>query len=237
MWQRAERMLSVLLVAAALVIAGSLFRREFFDTVGDQSTLGRDAVQLEFEPDWRMALATGINVGDSAAPVQLVQFADLECQACRAFEQQVLANLREPYGNRLAITYVHFPLPYHRFARSAAQSAECALLQGQFQSFVTAVYAQQDSIGLKPWTSFALGAGVSDTVAFDRCVRAEVSFARIDEGFAVGELLQVRGTPTVIVNGWRFSSAPNLREISRTIDELLAEKRPTLAAPGAEGLD
>lgn len=237
MWQRVEQMLSLLLVAAALVIAVSVARREFLNTSEGRPPGRQEVLQLVFEPEWRSAFDVGITSGDTAAPVQLVQFADLECPACRDLELRTLSELREPYGDRLAITYVHFPLPYHRFARAAAQAAECAHLQGQFQPFIAAVYTQQDSLGLKRWSAYASEAGVSDTVSFNKCLSAEVPSPRIDEGFSLGEMLRVRGTPTVLVNGWRFGSPPNLADLSRTIDDLLLGRRPSLAGPSREGLD
>lgn len=182
-----------------------------------------------YDSGWRASFETGIASGVANAPIQLVQFADLECPACRDFEMKTLSAARERYGERLATVYVHFPLPYHRFARVAAQASECAEVQGRFVPFVSRVYARQDSIGLKPWTSYAVEAEVPDTLAFSRCLATDNPVPRIAGGFELGHQLQVRGTPTVIVNGWRFESPPSLADLTRTIEELLDGRRPSLA--------
>lgn len=230
MGRRLERLLSILLTAAALVIAFSIARREFFGGRSSQDLVNSGRQSAAFEPEWESSLEIGVPGGVPSAPVQIVQFADLECPACREFEVRTLSVARDQYGDRLGAAYVHFPLPYHRFARIAAQAAECADTQGRFQPFVTTVYARQDSIGLKPWVSYALDAGIVDTAAFDRCLRADEPSPRIQAGFELGQRLGVRGTPTVIINGWRFNSPPSLTDLTRTIGELLDGRRPSLAA-------
>lgn len=226
---RIERLLSVLLTIAALVIAAGVARREFFGSSAPRAPMNEGRQVLVDEAEWRSFFEHGVLSGDLDAPVQLVQFADLECPACRDFEMKTLSAVRERYGARLATVYVHFPLPYHRFARIAAQAAECAEVQGRFVPFVSRVYARQDSIGLKPWTSYAVESEVPDTVAFSRCLAADDPVPRIAGGFELGQQLQVRGTPTVIVNGWRFESPPSLADLTRTIEELLDGRRPSLA--------
>ena len=68
---------------------------------------------------------------------------------------------------------MHYPLPTHRFAEPAALAAECAGEQGRFAEFVGAVYAGQDSLGLKPWWEYARIATVQDSLLrYVNCLRA-----------------------------------------------------------------
>jgi protein-disulfide isomerase len=230
MSSRVERLLSVLLTIAAIVIAAGVARREFAGTSVPRAPMNEARLVLVQETEWRSLFDHGVVSGRADAPIQVVQFADLECPACRDFELKTLSVARAKYGERLAIVYVHFPLSYHRFARMAAQAAECAEAQGRFVPFVSSVYTRQDSIGLKPWVSYAVEAGVPDTAAFGRCVQADELGPRIGAGFELGQQLQVRGTPTVMVNGWRFASPPSLADLTLTIDELLEGRRPSLAS-------
>jgi hypothetical protein len=50
-------------------------------------------------------------------------------------------------------------------------------------------------------------------------------FFRIGAGFALGQQFQVRATPTVIVNGWRFASPPSLANPMQSVEELLDGRR------------
>jgi protein-disulfide isomerase len=176
-------------------------------------------------PSWRDLIANGVLEGDSTAVVKLVEFSDLECPVCRQFERNV-RSVRAKYPKEVSVVFVHFPLPQHRFARPAARAAECADRSGRFAEFVALAYDKQDSLGLKPWTSYALEAGVRNTARFARCVADASPVPRIDDGVALAHRMGVRGTPTVIVNGWRFSSPPAEAELIRTVAALIAGDRP-----------
>jgi hypothetical protein len=51
-------------------------------------------------------------------------------------------------------------------------------------------------------------AGVGDTASFARCAASIRSFPLVDAGRALGKRIGVTSTPTVIINGWRYSSPP-----------------------------
>jgi protein-disulfide isomerase len=57
---------------------------------------------------------------------------DFECPFCGSFHKTLKA-VREQYPTQVALTYVHFPLPMHRFALPAARVAECADDQVRFE--------------------------------------------------------------------------------------------------------
>src|SRR5260370_32414860 len=104
-------------------------------------------------------------MGSTQAPVQLLEFADFECPFCATFHKDV-KSLRTRYPTQVALTYVHFPLPMHRFAEAAARVAECASDQGRFEAMYDQLFDEQDSFGLKPLSEYATKAGVSDRAAF-----------------------------------------------------------------------
>jgi protein-disulfide isomerase len=70
------------------------------------------------------------------------------------------------------------------------------------------VFEKQDSLGLKSWSSFALDAGIQDTVMFARCAGDTVELPLVVRGRALGERIGVRGTPTILINGWRMPAPP-----------------------------
>ncbi len=182
--------------------------------------------------NWRDLGRRGILVGDSAARVTVTEFADLECPYCKRFHS-AFEELRRKRGQDVALVYIHFPIAAHRFARPAARASECALAQGRFGAFQDAIYGKQDSLGLKPWSSYAVDAGVADTVAFNRCARDTARVARVEDGLAVGRSIGVQGTPTIIINGWRFAIPP-YDSLSTIADRLLDGLDPS-GAPLAHG--
>jgi protein-disulfide isomerase len=167
--------------------------------------------------NWQEALNFGITLGDSLAPVTLLVLSDFECPACAGF-QDVIDSLRNRYPTQLKVVHVHFPLRQHRFARPAARAAECAYDLGRFEHFARIVYRKQDSLGIKPWTSFASEAGITDTMAINSCAMSPLSIPRIELGRQFAERVGVNGTPGIILQGWRFSHPPGEDELYRAVD-------------------
>ncbi len=176
---------------------------------------------------WRECLEKGVRIGRGEASVQLVEFADFECPFCGNFHQ-TLKMLRDRYPNQVALTYVHFPLPGHRFALPAARAAECAGEQGRFEAMYDRLFEQQESFGLRPWTEFAVEAGVPDSAAFDTRIieHGANPTPRIAEGTLLGKELDVQGTPTLVINGWKLGRPPNLEELDGMVKAILGGKSP-----------
>jgi len=206
-----------------MAVGAVLVHREFF-SVGYASAKQADLALATAVPGWTAAVNNGEALTNRAARVNAVVFSDLECPVCRKFEG-TLQNVRAHHPG-VGFVFVHFPLPGHRFAQIAARASECAVRAGRFPQFVEAAYNKQDSLGLKSWGSYSAEAGIVDTVSFDRCVNETTPIARIDSGIAIGHRLGVHGTPTVMVNQWRFNSVPTEQDLDRAIAAAASGKRP-----------
>jgi protein-disulfide isomerase len=194
-----------LIVVAAVAVAAANIHREFFRQTPITAT-GSFAPPTYLK-NWKTMLSAGTLIGDSAAPVKIIEFADLECPGCRLFhtrERQLPASMRSD----VAVIFVHYPLSMHRFAIPAARAAECARSENKFSSLIDVLFDKQDSLGLKPWVAYAAEAGVRDTAAFGRCAGGTGNTRQIEAGQALGKTIGVDGTPTIIINGWRFTSPP-----------------------------
>lgn len=225
--RRIETLLTLILATSAVVIAAALARREFVNTTSTSAvsvaTLRSDAPsQVE---DWERIALAGLRFGSSAAPVMILEFSDLECPFCRRFHSTLQA-VRARFGAKVAYVFVHYPLPMHRLARHAARGLECADLQGRSEAYLDVVFGKQDSLGLKPWSSYAVDAGVPDTGRYRRCLEDATPLPRIETGLAEGAKLDISGTPTVIVNGWRFPNPPDDSLLSAVILRLLEGRDP-----------
>lgn len=229
MQARLEQLATVVVIFAALAVATVSLHREFTSPrVVDVSDLSQPPTYMT---DWKQFLGTGILIGDSAASVKVIEFADLECPYCRTFHSSF--NIaQQKYGKDLALIYIYYPLPMHRFARPAARAAECAAAQGRFGEFQGVVYDKQDSLGFKSWASYAVDAGVRDTGRFARCASDTVRLSRVEAGVALASKLKVSGTPTVIINGWRFA-VPPYDSLSEQIARILAGKAPGRGEPAS----
>ena len=195
-----EQLATVVVGLAALGVGTASVHREFFSNQLATHLEANDVSRVEHFDD---LVKAGRTIGDSTAPIKIVEFSDLECPICRTFNERI-QEVITPSSRDVALVFVHFPLPMHRFARPAARAAECANDQSRFGKFIDIVYAKQDSLGLKSWGSFAAEAGISDTIQFVKCTAGASKLSKIEEGLAAGTRIKVQGTPTVVINGWRF---------------------------------
>lgn len=167
--------------------------------------------------DWRQLLRGGRWIGDSTAPVVIVEFSDFECPFCARFHA-VADSVLDEFDGTAARYYVHYPISGHRFAVPAARVAECAADQGRFREVHSELFRSQDSLGLKSWESIADAAGIPDLKAFMRCNAATDEPTEVTWGRRLGDSIGVSATPTVIINGMRYAIPPygNLRsEVKR----------------------
>jgi protein-disulfide isomerase len=109
---------------------------------------------------------------------------------------------------------------------SAAMAVECVALQGDVGSFVDLTFVKQDSVGLKSWPSYAAEAGIPDLPAVEACLRSPPPMPRIDRGLALAQELGLKGTPSVVVNGWVYPAPPPAEELSRVIGDFAAGRDP-----------
>jgi protein-disulfide isomerase len=125
----------------------------------------------------------------------------------------------------VALTYVHLPLPMHRFAVPAARAAECAGNEGRFEAMYDTLYARQDEFGITSWSELAATAGVKDSTAFDECLRKDVS-PRVVAGRQLATSLGISGTPTVIIQGWQLGRPPDLAELEKMVRAVMNGRSP-----------
>lgn len=226
MSDRSERALNVSLVIAASAIAVVLVHREFFST----TVSAESRTTIEYMPRWREMVPSGRLIGDSAAPVKIIEFVDLQCPYCRRFNRSIQL-IMERYPSQVSVVFIHLPLRSHPFALPAARAVECAHAEGQFADLVDLLYERQDSMGgqnpddAKVWSAYAREVGVLDTARFTRCMQDSTTPPAVEAGLKIAKEHSIRGTPTVIINGWRYSTPPSDSELVRDVGRLLAGKR------------
>lgn len=183
--------------------------------------------------------ARGYMLGDSSAPVQIVEFADFECPSCARF-----ATITEPDVRTRIIetglanlTYFDLPLPQHRNSHAASNAAACADDQGKFWAMHDQIYARQHE-----WSTYATknpkgqlkaaaqAAGL-DLKAWESCFDARRHQARIDANAAEAARRGVNSTPTFFIGGKMYSNAMTYDEMKAAVDTARA------AATAASGRD
>jgi protein-disulfide isomerase len=224
-----DRVITVILTVAAVAIAGALVNRELR---GGASTGEEIKARLTPVEGRERVKSEGVLLGAPDAPVQLVEFSDLECPFCRKFHS-AFRSAQSRFGDSVSLLYVHYPLSMHRFARPAARASECAREQGRFGEMIDAIFAGQDSLGLKTWNQFAEDATVGDPGRFEECLEHSRSDAMVARGMTAGGSFGVQYTPTILINGWIHAVPPTEPELMATIRGILDGASPSDAAAKA----
>jgi protein-disulfide isomerase len=220
-----DRVANVALVIAALTVATVSLRR----ATAAPPRASSEAESMgppEYIEQWREIRLDGLALGTANAPIQLLMFSDLECPFCARFHLSTIPALERRYSGKISTTFVHLPIPSHRFALQAATVLECAALQGRGETVLRLVYQKQDSIGLKSWHDFARDAGMPDTAEFRNCALRPAP-SRVAAGTRWARKLELSFTPTILLNGWKFRSVPNEETLAAAIDSLLLGRSPS----------
>lgn len=222
MTSRRDTIFMITLVVCAVATTATVLYQQFSRPASLTAQLERDPVLVD---SWEDLLEAGLRSGPPEAAVRLIEFADFECPYCADFHKRLKA-LRATHPAQVSVTFIHFPLDGHRFALSAARASECAAEQGHFEAMQDQLFAGQQSFGLQPWKDYAKSAGVPDLAAFDACVGRTEHVARIESGKLAGARLDIKGTPTLIVNGWRLPSPPTAEVLDAMVKAVVDGKSP-----------
>jgi len=175
--------------------------------------------------NWERAVAVATPELKQRNAISVLEFVDLECPFCADFDSTMIA-LKAVMGDTIDVQFVHMPITGHRFARAGAVAIECAALEKKEREFISRVYAQQDSIGLKSWSRYASDAGIQDSRRFDSCLTSAAIAARVDSAAQVSKALKIPGTPTVLIEGWSFSNAPSVEKLASAVRAVKRGKSP-----------
>ncbi len=154
--------------------------------------------------------------GPVKAPVQLMEFSDFQCPACRV-AQGTLSKLIETYPAKIRLVFQHFPLEGHRWSALAHQAAECASEQDRFWLYHDRLYNEQSAWSilqtppLGNFFRYAKEEGL-DLDRFSRCLVDPAINQRIRQERATGAGLGVRSTPSFFVNGKLVVGTESLRQ-------------------------
>lgn len=174
----------------------------------------------------KMQVANAPVLGDPKAPITIVEYSDFECPVCRTLHDALRGLL--PNYPQVKLIFKDFPIDaIHPWARTAALAGRCAYQQNPkaFWKMYDLIYDNQDLVSAaSAWDKmqdFAGRAGLNaDTLK--SCMASPQAAGEVDASLANGQLLEVRATPTLFVNGRRISSA-DPHAIQQYIDYELAQ--------------
>lgn len=102
---------------------------------------------------------------------------------------------------------------------------------GKFSEALDAIFANQDSLVNSEWPWFFAGLRPKETAEVRQCLADAAAPPLIQAGRDMGTRIGVRGTPAVLLQGWRYPGMPSDSEMTRAIRDLLAGKQPYKGFP------
>jgi protein-disulfide isomerase len=174
----------------------------------------------------------GIAKGPAKAPVEVVEFSDMQCPHCKQAQPTLEKLMTDEPDTRFV--FQPFPLPSHDWAMKAASFADCVgqSNDGAFWKYVDAVFTAQSDITAanadQKLTELADGVGVKGAQVAACAARPDIR-ARIDHSVALGKSVGVTGTPTVYIGGRKIAN------VNGTPYEILKSMVEFYAKEGKEG--
>lgn len=135
--------------------------------------------------------------GRPDAPVQLTIYGDIQCPFTGRL-MTYLEKLKNDFGDRVGVSFSHFPLSFHAEAKAAAVASNCAGEQNQFAPFLKEEFAQQSKLGADFYAATAKKLGLKDD-EFKACLAAPGGDARVDADSKAGQARGVNSTPTLYI--------------------------------------
>lgn len=168
-------------------------------------------------------------LGDSDAPVTIVEFSDFQCPYCQRFYQNTMPQLISEYVDtgKVKIVYRDFPLGAHPQAPAAAQASECADDQDSYWDMHDMLFAKMSEWSGSPTAIDSFKAYASDlglnTAKFNDCLDTEQYATEITDDLNAGRQAGVSGTPTFFINGRKLVGAQPFSAFQTIIEEELAK--------------
>jgi protein-disulfide isomerase len=170
----------------------------------DQARAAAPAQRAASGPDpekvYTLAVGKSPVKGPAAAPVSIVEFSDYQCPFCARSEPLILDALKQ-YPDKVNFVYKHFPLTsIHPHAWGAANAAAAAQKQGKFWEMHEVLFANQKALDPTKLKDYAQQIGL-DVQRFESDMNSDEVKAAVREDVQQAQTLQIRGTPTIFVNG------------------------------------
>jgi protein-disulfide isomerase len=177
----------------------------------------------DFDKVYAIGIDTSPVRGDASGPVTIVEFSDFQCPFC-ARAAPLIDEVLKKYPKGVRFVYKQFPLPMHPVARPAAHWSMAAQEQGKFWEMHDVLVQNQPTLDPSKAEVYAKQAGL-DLKRFksDLEKHAAEYDKRIDAEIQLGNVVDVRGTPTLFIGGKKVRT--------RTLDGMSAMIDGELAKP------
>lgn len=220
------------------VVAGILEAREV-EQLRDPVSAWRKEPQIVIESKIGGAFGDYAQ-GNPSAPIQIVEFADFECPACRQM-YTLLHSILSRYEGKYYFVFRNYPLDqacnpaiqgeFHKYACVAAMFTRCAGEQGKFWEALDLVFTDPLLASEEPVSQVrdALVTQAAESLSLDRdgvveCLTSGRYQEKIQSDIAAGNAAGLEGTPALWING-KAVGRPSVDAIEKIFDSILQSSK------------
>ncbi len=148
-------------------------------------------------------VGTAPSKGAAAAPVTIVEFADVQCPYCKRVDD-TLAEVLKAYPTKVKLVWRHMPLSFHAQAHLASEAAMEGFKQKGNDGFwklhdaMFAHQADQDGLARASLDGYAKTAGL-DVTKFGRALDTGANASSVDSDAKSATDAGVTGTPSFLI--------------------------------------
>ncbi len=163
-------------------------------------------------------------LGQSDAPVVMVEYASATCPHCAEFHANVLPLIKSEYIDSGKVRFIFREFPLDQAALGAFMLARC-VPQDKYFATIDLMFRRQATWmkGDKAAELFKVTqmAGM-DKAGFDACLaRGEIAKAMVEFARQASKDFGIKGTPAIFVNGRMIEGHKEMPEIKAAIDAAL----------------
>jgi len=169
---------------------------------------------LQLQPNDRV-------LGRFGAPITIIEYASMTCSHCADFKVTTMPNVKRDWLDTGKAVYVLRDLPWDNLALGMSAVARCVPAE-QFYAMSDALFAAQKKIitgnPMQEINAVAAQAGLNEA-AVQACIGDEARQQEILRSKEIArQVLQVKGTPAIFVNGQPVEGAVKYDVLKKTLD-------------------
>jgi protein-disulfide isomerase len=140
------------------------------------------------------------SMGKDKAPVTIVTVSDYQCPFCKRFADNTFKKLKKKYidTGKVRFVFKDMPLPFHNYAKKAAQAAHCAGEQGKYWDMHDKLFDNTQKLDEKSLLQNAKLIKLDEKI-FAECIASTRHMKAIDKDIADAGKAGLSGTPSFVI--------------------------------------
>ena len=161
-----------------------------------------------------------VYVGNSKAPVTLMEFADYETESA-VEAHEIVKEILQTYEGKVKFSFRHFPLvKFHQKAHKAAEASIAAAQEGKFIEMHEALLNNRRNLGTISLKSYAREVGVKNKSFLNDLINGKFGWF-VQDDLKEGIRLGVKDIPAFFINGQKLTGPATLDNLKMHINAAL----------------